>query len=116
MVKELWPENIIEDEQPLLEHAPGLRALVREDVLAPHAEELPALELLEEGQLLDVVVAVSLDQPVAQSDKLNWTLSQVQSDSLSRECVVSLLISLMILANEQVVRIAVRVRIKIYEH
>ena len=117
MYHQFRPEYIVEHEESLLEHPPGLGPLVRYDVLAPHPEELPPLELLEETQLLDVVVRVALDQPIPQRDELHRRLLQVQRDALSRQGVVTLLVSVMVLAHLQVVGVRRRrVRVQVHEH
>ncbi len=89
---------------------------MRKNVLSPHSEELPSLELLEEAEFFDVVERITLNQPITKSDELNWTLLQVQSDTFCRKGVVLLLISIMILAHLQVIRITFVIRIKIDEH
>lgn len=53
------------------------------DGLLPHAHELPSLELLEEGQLLDVVVGVALNQPLAKGQELDGGIVFVEGQSLA---------------------------------
>ncbi len=77
-----------------------------DDILAPHAEELPTFEFLEETELFDMVVGVSLDKPVAQSDELNGGLSEVERDALGTQGVVTLFVSIVVLADCQVIGVA----------
>ena len=109
-------EYVIEHKQLLLEHPPRFGSLMRYDVFAPHSEELPPFELFEEAELLDVVVGVSLDEPVAQSDELDGGLSQVQGDTLSGEGVVALVVAVVVLAYLEIVGVrGVTVRVQVYE-
>jgi len=62
----------LEHEELLLEGVLGLDTELALDSLLPHAHELPLLELLEEVKLLDAVVGISLDEPLAQLEELNW--------------------------------------------
>jgi len=55
---------------------------MRYDVFAPHPQKLPSFELFEKAELLDVIIGVSLDEPVTESDELDWRLSQVECDTL----------------------------------
>ncbi len=48
MLREDGPEDIIKEEQLLLETCLNLFSLLLQDVAAPHADDLPSLELLEE--------------------------------------------------------------------
>lgn len=89
---------------------------MREDVLSPHPQELPSLELLEEGELLDVVEGISFDQPISQSYELNRCLSKVESDTLGGECVVTLLVSVMILGDLKIVGIPIRAWVQVDKH
>lgn len=56
---------------------------MRYDVFAPHPQKLPSFEFFEKAELLDVIVGVSLDEPVTESDELDRRLSQVECDTLS---------------------------------
>jgi hypothetical protein len=58
-------EVVLEHEELLLEGVLGLHPILVLDRLLPHPHELPLLELLEERELLDVVVGVALNQPLA---------------------------------------------------
>jgi hypothetical protein len=107
---------IIQHKQLLLEHPPRFGSLMRYDVLAPHPEELPPFELLEEAELLDVVVGVSLDEPVAQSDELDRGLSQVKGDTLRGEGVVALVVAVVVLTDLEIVGVrGVTVRVQVYK-
>jgi len=51
---------------------------VRQYVFTPHAQKLPPLELLKEGKLLNVIIAIPFNEPVSQSDKLNWAFLKIE--------------------------------------
>ena len=57
-------EVILEHEKLLLERVLGFHSVLMLDGLLPHSHELPFFELLEEVLLLDMIVRVSLDQPL----------------------------------------------------
>ena len=101
-----WAEYVIEHEKLLLEHPARLCALVGYNVLPPHPKELPPLELLEEAQLLNVVVRVPLNQPVPQSDELNWALLHIEGDAFGTQGVVALLVPIVVLADIEVVGVS----------
>ena len=46
--------------------------------LFPHTHELPALELFEKRQLFNVVVGVTLDQPLSQGQEFDRGVVLVQ--------------------------------------
>ena len=56
---------VLEDEELLLEGILGLHAVLVLDSLLPHSHELPSFKFLKEWKLLDVVVGVTLDQPLS---------------------------------------------------
>ena len=59
------------------------------DGFLPHAHELPALELLEEAEILDVVVRVTLDEPLAERHELDrGVLVLIEGEALARDGVV----------------------------
>ena len=60
----------------------------------------------EEGQLLDTVVTVTLDEPLAQRDELNGRVRLVKGQPLSREGVVLLfLVTVVVANNAEVIRV-----------
>lgn len=61
----------------------GLHSVVVLDGFLPHSHELPLLELLEERQVLDVVVGVSLDEPLAEGKEFNWSIVFVKGKTFS---------------------------------
>ena len=76
------------------------------DGFLPVAHILPFLELHEEGQLLDAVVTVTLDEPLAQRDELNGRVRLVKGQTLSREGVVLLfLVTVVVANNAEVIRV-----------
>jgi hypothetical protein len=54
----------LEHEELLLEQILGAVSLLTLDSLLPHPHELPFFELLEEIELLDVIIGVSLNKPL----------------------------------------------------
>ena len=65
VTKQVGREVVLKDEQLLFESVLGLHSVLVLDGFLPHSHELPFLEFLEEVEFLDVVVGVSLDQPLA---------------------------------------------------
>jgi hypothetical protein len=53
------------------------------DGFLPHSHELPFLEFLEEIFLLDVVVRVSLDQPLAKRQELDWSVVLIKGETFT---------------------------------
>jgi hypothetical protein len=72
--------------------------------------------LFEKVLFFDVVVRVSLDQPLAERQELDWGVVLVKCQSFTTEGVVLLRVPILVLANLEIVRIGVWVRVKIYEH
>ena len=62
--EEVLGEYGVEDEELVLELSGSLSASLHLNGLLPHAKELPALKLLEERKLLDVIIRVTLNQPL----------------------------------------------------
>ena len=56
VLEEVGPEVLLEDEEVLNELVLDIVSVGLLDALLPHAHELPRSELLEEGEVLDVVV------------------------------------------------------------
>jgi hypothetical protein len=65
VLHEVNREVVLEHEELFFEGVLGLHPILVLDCLLPHPHELPFLELLEERELLDVVVGVTLNQPLA---------------------------------------------------
>jgi hypothetical protein len=59
----------------------GLHPVLVLDCLLPHAHELPALELLEEGKFLNVIVGITFNQPLPQREELDGGIVFVQSQT-----------------------------------
>ena len=88
MLEEMLAEVVLQDEQVLIKVVVGLHLVLLLDDFLPHAHELPALELLEEGEVLDVVVRVTLDKPLAQRHEIDGLLLFVQGQTFARDRVV----------------------------
>ena len=58
------------------------------DGLLPHSHELPSFEFLEERKLLDVVVRVSLNQPLSKTDKFYWIVIFIIGEAFATESVI----------------------------
>lgn len=83
--------------------------------LLPHAHELPFLELLEKTQLLDVVIRVALDEPLAQRDELNRHIILVKGETLARQRVVSTVVFVRIAYNHEVIGVAIVLSIQVHK-
>jgi hypothetical protein len=57
-------EVVLQNEQLLFKRVLSLHSVLMLDGLLPHSHKLPSFEFLEEGKLLDVVVRVSLNEPL----------------------------------------------------
>lgn len=114
--EEFGSEDVVKHEELLLKQTTGFGALVGENVLAPHSQELPSFELLEEGKLLDVVEGVALDQPVPKGNELLRSLFKVKGDAFGRQRVVALLGSVVVLGDLEIVGVALKAWIEIDEN
>ena len=74
MEKEVLREDWVEDKQFILKLGSGFSTSLHLDRFLPHAKKLPALELLEKGKLLDMVVRITFDKPLAQANELHWVV------------------------------------------
>ena len=81
-------EGVLEDEKLVIEVVLGRDTILVLYGLLPHAHELPLLELTEETVSLDVVVAIALDEPLAEREELLRDLVLVLGDALARKSVV----------------------------
>ena len=88
MLEEMRSEVLLQDEQILLQLVLNIVSVGLLDTLFPHAHEFPRLELLEEGEVLDMVVGVSLDEPLAEGQELDWCISFVEGQPIARDGVV----------------------------
>jgi hypothetical protein len=88
VLEQMRPEVLLQDEQILLELVLHIVSVGFLDALFPHAHEFPGLELLEEGEVLDVIVRVSLDEPLAEGEELYWGVSLIEGQSIARDGVV----------------------------
>ena len=59
-------EIVLKHKEFLLEGVLRLHSILVLDGLLPHAHKLPSLELLEEGKLLNMIVGITFDKPLAQ--------------------------------------------------
>ena len=116
VLHEMHAEVILKHKQLLFEGVLSLHSVLVLNSLLPHAHELPSLELLEEGKLLDVVVRISLDEPLAERKELNGSIIFVKGKPLAGESVVLLLVSSLIRSNQEIIRVLIRIRIKINEY
>ena len=88
MLEQAITEVRLEDEEVLLELIVGLHLVLLLDRLLPHAHELPALELLEEAEVLDVIVGVALDEPLTEGLELHGGVLLVEGETFARDGVV----------------------------
>jgi len=110
-------EEVLQDEEFLLKRVGRGRAVLLLDGLLPHAHKLPLFELTEERHLLNVVVRVALDQPLAEGNELNGGVHLVESQTLAGERVVLVLKTFVVGGDLQVVRVAgVLLGIQVHEH
>ena len=109
-------EVVLQHKELLFERVLSLHTVLVLDGFLPHAHELPLLEFLEEVQLLDVVVGVTLDEPLPERKELDRSVILIESEALSGECVVLLCVSFLVGADKQVVGITVGVGVQIYEY
>ena len=70
MLEQVLAEVVPQDEELLVKGVYRLHLVVQLDLLLPHAHELPRLELLEEGEVLDVIVGVSFNEPLTERHEL----------------------------------------------
>ena len=71
MLEKMGPEMFLKNEQFLVEQILGFGSVLLLDLFLPHAHELPLFELFEKAELLDVVVRVPFNQPLAQRNELD---------------------------------------------
>lgn len=74
---------VLEHEEFVSQGVLSLHSVVVLDGLLPHPHKLPLLELLEEWQVFNVVVGVSLDQPLAEGKEFNGSIVLVKGEALS---------------------------------
>ena len=78
MLSKMVTEVGLEHEKLLLKLILSLHSVLVLDGLLPHPHELPFLELLEKVLFFDVVVRVSLDQPLAERQELDWSVVLIE--------------------------------------
>jgi hypothetical protein len=81
MFREMSTKVILKHEEFLLERVLGLHPILMLDSLLPHSHELPFLELLEEAQLLNMVVRVTLNEPLTERNEFNRGVTLVESQT-----------------------------------
>ena len=106
----------LQHEELLLEGVLSLGSVVVFDGLLPHAHELPFFELLEEAQLLDVVIRITLNEPLAERDELDGHVILVQGKTLARESVVAALEPLRVADDLQVVGVTIFLGVQVHEN
>lgn len=83
MLHQVHAEVILQHKQLFLEGILSLHSVLVLNSLFPHTHELPALELFEKRQLLNVVVRITLDQPLSQGQEFDRGVVLVQCQSLA---------------------------------
>lgn len=83
VLHEMDAEVILKHEEFFLEGVLCLHSVLVLNSLFPHAHKLPTLKLFEERKLFDVVVRVSLDQPLSKGKKLDRSVILIQSETLA---------------------------------
>jgi len=71
-------EVILEHKQFFLKRVLSFHPVLVLNSLFPHTHELPALKLFEKRQLFNVVVGVTLDQPLSQGQEFDRSVVLVQ--------------------------------------
>ena len=74
---------VLKYEQLLFKRVLSLHSVLVLDGLLPHSHKLPSFEFLEEGELLDVVVRVSLNKPLTKGNEFNGSVVFIESQTLS---------------------------------
>ena len=97
-------EVVPQDKELLVKGVYRLHLVVLLDLFLPHAHEFPRLELLEEGEVLDVVVGVALNEPLTEGHEFDGRLLLVKSQALARDGVV-LVQAVLVATGLEVVRI-----------
>jgi hypothetical protein len=116
MLEQVGTKEVLQNEELLIEGVLCLGAVSLLDGLFPHAHELPFLELLEEAQLLDMVVGVTLDQPLAQGNKFNGDVGLVECKTFTGESVVLGVVAGIIGDDLEIVGVPIQqVRVQVHE-
>ena len=89
---EMW----LKHEELFLQRILCFHSVLVLDRLLPHSHELPLLELLEKVQLFDVIIGVSLNQPLSEAQELNWGVMFIKSQTFATQSVVFLCFSVLI--------------------
>lgn len=107
MLEKVRAEEVLQNEELFVEGVLGFGSVGLFDGLLPHAHELPFFELLEETEFLDVIVRVTLDQPLPKRDELNRGVVLVQGQALTREGVVFWYVTVVVRDNLKVIGITI---------
>ena len=83
MLHQVLAEGVLEDEKLVIEMVLRRDTILVLYRLLPHSHELPFLELAEETVGFDVVVAVTLNQPLSERQEFLGYLVLVLSDTLA---------------------------------
>jgi hypothetical protein len=83
MLKKMGSKMVLQNEKFLVEQVHCFCSVLLLDLFFPHAHELPFFELFEKAKFFDVVIRVSLNQPLTQRDKLDWRVVLVKSETLA---------------------------------
>lgn len=86
------------------------------DGLLPHSHEFPSFKFLKEGQFFNMVVWISLNQPLTKTDKFYWVVIFIIGESFATQSVVLVWSSLEVGANFKIIRISIFIRIQIHKH
>lgn len=77
-------EIVLKHKEFLLEGVLRLHSILVLNGLFPHSHELPSFEFLEEGKLLNMIVGIAFNKPLAQRQKLDGSVVFVQSQTFAR--------------------------------
>jgi hypothetical protein len=78
VLHQVHAEIILQHKQFFLKRVLSLHPVLVLNSLFPHTHELPALELFEKRQLFNVVVRITLDQPLSQGQEFDRGVVLIQ--------------------------------------
>ncbi len=67
-----WTEDRVQKEQLVCQVGPHLLSPLVKDVAAPHPQDFPSSKLMEEGLASDLLIVITLNEPICQSDVISW--------------------------------------------
>jgi hypothetical protein len=102
---------ILQHEELLFEGVLSLHPVLVLDGFLPHAHELPSFKFLEKWQLLNMIVRVTLNQPLSERQELNRSVILIEGKTLARESVVLLLITSLVGGHQEIVGVLIGVRV-----